>query len=158
MRGVGFFTLYHKEEYFACWDEFWWYILLCVAAHYTSFQWIIIYRSARCECERMWQSSHSLIHLSLKIIIIMGNGSYVWFWILIVSMVSEVLPCPPDLWVLWCADFLTFYQQMFFRKFTGFRKLSPVYRGCLHSLGIARSSFLDALARGLYYFQKLSFL
>ena len=68
----------------------------------------------------------------------MVNGSYVWFWILIVSMVSEILPCPHDLWGLWWIDFLTFYQQMIFRKFTAYRKISPIYRGWLHSLGITR--------------------
>ena len=47
--------------------------------------------------------------------------------------------------IIFMVNFLTFYQQMLFRKFTAFRKISSIYRGWLHSLGTARELFFRRL-------------
>ena len=70
------------------------------------------------------------------------HGWYVWFWILIVSIVSEMLLCPPVLWGLWLADFLNFYQQMFFENLRCLEKFRQ-YIGavCFRSVSLGSSFF-----------------
>ena len=157
MRGVGFFPLYHEEEYFACWGEFWWYILLCVTAHYTSFQWITVYHSALSTTWK-WKdvtkqpyissliSGREYFYFSSKIKPQNIRGAFTkelfsWLMILMFPWYQKFCHAIMIYGAFGELSFFYFLSANVVIKLTAFWKISPIYRGWLHSLGIARELF-----------------
>ena len=63
-------------------------------------------------------------------------------WISIVSIVSEILPCYPDLCYLWWVDFLTFDQEMFLANLRRFEKYRQyIGADCTRSVSLGSSFF-----------------
>ena len=130
----------HIEEYFG--DQH-------ITRNFSELQLIAVLL-AESEREMMWQSSHSLIRVSPAIFfyfLLLSSIKLkpqkfrdaltkelflrlvvVWFLILIVSMVSENLPCPSDLWGLSWDDLFSFYHEILLANFGVLKNIANISR------------------------------
>ena len=155
--GIGFFPINHEEGHLACWGVEEWNILQCVAAHYTSFQWITVYGSALC---RNWKwkgvtkqpyvssliSGREYFYFSSKLKPQNTRGAFTkelfsWLMILMFPWYQKFCHAIMIYGAFGELTFLYFLSANIVIKFTAFWNISPIYRGWLHSLGIARELF-----------------
>ena len=143
----------HIEEYFGDCNA-----LQHITLHFSALQLIAVLL-AESERERMWQSSHRLIRLCPALFFYFLLLSSIklkpknfrdaltkeWFsrfWISIVFRVSEILPCPSDLWGLSWDDICFFLPSSTFSKFRRFQKyLQYIGADCIRSVSLGSSFF-----------------